>query len=102
MKYQEQEKMCACVGRSTVSNATVASVPAGAAPTMLGITYLRMTFGPTSTLKAEVLWTLITVAKHQSYKSNDGIQLQAKLLNSHCVLGLLANCTIFQLFPISR
>src|SRR4029434_7532349 len=29
------------------------------------------TASSTPTLKAEVLWTLHTVAKHQSYKSND-------------------------------
>ena len=34
---------------------------------------LRTAFGSTPTLKAEVLWTLHTVAKHQSYKSNDDI-----------------------------
>lgn len=30
-------------------------------------------FGSTSTLKAEVLWVLNTVTKHQSYKGNDDI-----------------------------
>ncbi len=30
-------------------------------------------FGSTSTLKAEILWVLNTVTKHQSYKGNDDI-----------------------------
>ena len=61
-------------GPSTVSNVTLASVPAAAAPaTTLGIIDLRTMFGSTSTLKAEVLRMLNTVAKHQSYNSNDGI-----------------------------
>ncbi|KAJ8346945.1 hypothetical protein SKAU_G00283460 [Synaphobranchus kaupii] len=34
---------------------------------------LRTTFGSTPTLQAEVLWTLHTVAKHQSYNANEGI-----------------------------
>src|SRR4029434_4765705 len=34
---------------------------------------IQTAFGSTPTLKAEVLWTLHTVAKHQSYKSNDDI-----------------------------
>lgn len=34
---------------------------------------LRTTFGSTPTLKAEVLWTLNTVAKHMSYNSSDSI-----------------------------
>lgn len=63
-------------GASSVSNVALASAPqsAAAAPaTTSGIIDLRTTFGSTSTLKAEVLWTLNTVAKHQSYNSNDGI-----------------------------
>lgn len=34
---------------------------------------LRTSFGSTPTLKAEVLWTLHTIAKHQSYNGNEGI-----------------------------
>ncbi|XP_028293606.1 uncharacterized protein LOC114456189 isoform X2 [Gouania willdenowi] len=34
---------------------------------------LRTTFGFTPTMKAEVLWTLNTIAKHQSYNGNEGI-----------------------------
>lgn len=34
---------------------------------------LRTTFGSTPTMKAEVLWTLNTIAKHQSYNGNQGI-----------------------------
>ena len=59
---------------SPLSNAPLASVPAAAVPaTTSGIIDLRTTFGSTSTLKAEVLWTLNTVANHQSYNSNNGI-----------------------------
>ena len=36
-------------------------------------TDLRVAFGATPTLKAEVLWILNTVVKHQSYNSNEGI-----------------------------
>ncbi len=35
--------------------------------------HLRTIFGCTPTLKAEVLWSLNTVTKHQSYKSNEGV-----------------------------
>lgn len=34
---------------------------------------LRTAFGSTPTMKAEVLWTLNTIAKHQSYNGNEGI-----------------------------
>ncbi|KAL7393201.1 hypothetical protein ABVT39_007828 [Epinephelus coioides] len=34
---------------------------------------LRTSFGSTPMLKAEVLWTLHTIAKHQSYNGNEGI-----------------------------
>ena len=34
---------------------------------------IRSTFASTDRLKAELLWTLQTVAKHQSYHSNDDI-----------------------------
>ncbi|KAK0141221.1 hypothetical protein N1851_021735 [Merluccius polli] len=34
---------------------------------------LRTSLGSTRTLKAEVLWTLHTIAKHQSYNGNEGI-----------------------------
>ena len=36
-------------------------------------TDLRVAFGATPTLKAEVVWILNTVVKHQSYNSNEGI-----------------------------
>ena len=34
---------------------------------------LRSTFGSTPTLKAQTMWVLQTVAKHNSYNSNEGI-----------------------------
>ena len=34
---------------------------------------LRTAFGSTPTMKAEVLWTLNTIAKHHSYNGNEGI-----------------------------
>ena len=34
---------------------------------------LRTTFGCTPTMKAELLWCLNTVTRHQSFKSNEGI-----------------------------
>lgn len=55
-----------------------ASAPTAAAPpattaAAVGKLDLRTAFGSTPTLKAEVLWTLNTIAKHQSYNGNEGI-----------------------------
>lgn len=45
------------------------------------------TFSNTATLKAEVLWVLRTVSRHQSYMSNDDIHtvFQAMFPDSECV-----------------
>lgn len=36
-------------------------------------TDIRTTYGATATLRAEVLWSLHTVTKHQSYNANDAV-----------------------------
>ncbi|XP_060761026.1 uncharacterized protein LOC132870980 [Neoarius graeffei] len=41
---------------------------------------LRTTLGSTPTMKAEVLWTLHTVAQHQSYNGNEGVSELFKLM----------------------
>ena len=50
-----------------------ASATPSAASSTKATSDIRSTFSSTETLKAELLWTLQTVAKHQSYHSNDDI-----------------------------
>ena len=50
-----------------------ASATPSAASSSKATSDIRSTFSSTETLKAELLWTLQTVAKHQSYHSNDDI-----------------------------
>ena len=49
------------------------SATSSAASSSKATSDIRSTFSSTETLKAELLWTLQTVAKHQSYHSNDDI-----------------------------
>ncbi|XP_063761275.1 uncharacterized protein LOC134878988 isoform X2 [Eleginops maclovinus] len=53
------------------ANVTATALPATSA-TPVSVD-LRTAFGSTPTMKAEVLWTLNTVAKHQSYNSNENV-----------------------------
>ena len=46
--------------------------PSPKSSTGIAATNLRTMLGCTSTMKAELLWCLNTVTKHQSYKSNKG------------------------------
>lgn len=58
----------------SVANANAAQTVSGAVPSSTGTRVdLRTSLGSTPTMKAEVLWTLHTVAQHQSYNSNEGI-----------------------------
>ena len=57
-----------------------ASATPAAASSSKATTDIRSTFASTETLKAELLWTLqncVSVAKHQSYHSNDDIVIGA-------------------------
>lgn len=58
------------------ANAPPAPPPATAAARV----DLRTSFGSTPTLKAEVLWTLHTIAKHHSYNGNEGVSALFKYM----------------------
>ena len=47
--------------------------PSPKSSTGIAATNLRTMLGCTPTMKAELLWCLNTVTRHQSYKSNKGI-----------------------------
>lgn len=85
---QKQTPFIACVFQPTnvsqlaanmseaAAGANVSQLAASAAdpPAMTATRVdLRTAFGSTPTMKAEVLWTLNTIAKHQSYNGNEGI-----------------------------
>lgn len=70
--------------QTTISHFFSAPASTSTAPSQVGLppatpiitsapTEVRITFGSTPTLEAEVLWVLNTVAKHQSYNGNDGL-----------------------------
>ena len=52
---------------------TVPQTPSPISTTGTAATNLRTSLGCTPTMKAELLWCLNTVTRHQSYKSNEGI-----------------------------
>lgn len=75
-KHKASESSCQQTpGISQFCSSLVSTVPPPRPPTTTGAAaapHLRM-FGSTPTLKAEVLWSLNTVTKHQSFKSNEGV-----------------------------
>lgn len=69
---------------ATQLSATAVQVP-GTATATQGIIDVAM--GSAPTLRAEILWTLQTVVKHQSYNSNEGIgKLFPRLLKNMTVV----------------
>ncbi|XP_022076088.2 uncharacterized protein LOC127535448 isoform X2 [Acanthochromis polyacanthus] len=75
-KHKASKSSCQqTLGISRFCSTLVSTGPPPPAPisaTGTAAPHLRTVFGCTPTLKAEVLWCLNTVTKHQSYKSNEG------------------------------
>merc|ERR1712208_72596 len=79
MKAKDQTPSIAGVFQPANASQVAANVSEQVAPPVTTVTAtsrgvdLRLAFGSTPTMKAEVLWILHTLAKHHSYNGNDGI-----------------------------